>query len=117
MNAIQFVNVDTLLKDVKRDLMFHTILNMRHYKLTVQDAQYLAQDFLAVLPAATIEDLLSKLYELGKNYEEARIVFIKYAVPYFEEKDQKVLLQAKSYIKQGNVDKALEVLKKENMYE
>lgn len=117
MEDIQFVDVKKLLKDVKRDLMFYIILNLKRYKIMVQDAQYLAQDFLAVLPAATIEDLLSKLSVLGENYEEARIVFIKYAVPYLEEKDQKKLLQAKSYIKQGSVDKALEALKKENVYE
>lgn len=112
MNVIQFVNVNTLLKDVKRDLMFHTILNMRHYKLTVKDAQYLAQDFLVVLPATTIEDLLLKLYELGKNYEEARIVFIKYAVEYYEQKEQKILHEARKCIKKGDIDKALEILKK-----
>ncbi len=96
-----------LTKDVQRDLMFQVILDMRHYKITMQQAQSLAKEFVTFFPVDDIHIFLHKLYELGKIYEEVRPVFIKYARSYYEMEKQDVLSQISSYIQQNDIDHAL----------
>lgn len=109
----QTVNNDLTktISDVKRDIMFHIILNMRHFKITMQDAQNLAQDLLKIFPVSTMEDLLTKLRNLGTIYEEVRIVFIKYAVPYYEEQKNNILRTVPGHIQKQEYDTAIKLLK------
>ncbi len=109
---------DTLEKmtsDVKRDLMFYMISNMRKYELTMKDAKYLAKDFLSIFPVKTVEDLLTELYFLGQMYPEARAVFVKYAKPYYEAKSHYLLESAIAYVREGDLEKALSLLKRRNL--
>ncbi len=105
------VSVKQLISDIERDLLFHIILNMRHRKISVGEAQLLAQDFLTLLPSKDKEELLNKLNELGKIYLEANQVYVKYAGPYEEEKRQEVLKAMRDHIKKGEIEQALAVAK------
>ncbi len=103
--------VSEAIQDIKRDLLFHVILNMKRNLLSLEDTKYLAEDFLQIFPVFSIAELLKKLNELGKIYKEARIVFIKYANLYYEEEKTYLLYQIPPYIKNGEIDKAIEVMK------
>lgn len=111
MPAVSDVTLKQLTSDVERDLLFHIILNMRHRKISVGEAQHLAQEFLALLPAKDKEELLSKLGELGKTYIEAQQVYIKYAGPYKEEKRQQTLTVMRDFIKKGKIEQAIAAAK------
>ncbi len=98
-----------LVSDVERDLFFHIILNMRHRKISIGEAHYLAQDFLKMLPVQDKEGLLKKLLELGQMYAEVREVYIKYSIPHEEEKRNKLLDIMRNHIQKGDIEKAIEV--------
>lgn len=103
--------LEKLIRDVKRDLMFQVILNMRHFKLTQEDARYLAQDFLKIFPIQSEKELLDKLFQLGQKYIETRTVFIKYASSYYEKEKQRILQAIPPYLKNGDIEKALTIMK------
>ncbi len=104
-------DMTTIVRNVKRDLLFHIILHMRHYKITMEDAQSLAKEFLETLPVSTIEGLLLSLHTLAKTYEQARIVYIKYALPYYEEQKRYILTSVPPLIQRGDIEKAIALLK------
>lgn len=104
-------DLEKLISDVERDLLFHIIMNMKHRKISIGEAHYLAQDFLKFLPVQDKEDLLKKLLDLGKKYEEAREVYIKYGTPHEEEKRNKLLEAMRDHIKNGDIEKAIETAK------
>lgn len=106
---------DTELKkyisDIKRDLLFYVISNLQESKMTLGQAKYLAQDFLALMPARDKGDVLDKLYSLTSIYLEARAVFAKYIGPYEEEKTAKKLTTAREYMQKKEYEKAIAVMK------
>lgn len=97
--------------DVERDLLFHILTNMKHRKITVGEAQDLAKDFLAVLPVHDKMQLLDALNDLAKDHPEARAVYAKYAPPVYEKQRDEKLAKMAEYIKNGDIEKALEVAK------
>lgn len=107
-------NFENFLSDVERDLLFHIIFNLRRSKISLNEAQSLAKDFLALLPAEDKEQLLKKLEGLGQEYPEANEVYLKYATPHYESKNQHALDEMSEYIRQGDIEKAIEVGKKAN---
>lgn len=86
-------------------------MNMKHRRISISEAHHLAQDFLKLLPAQDKEDLLKKLSGLANTYAEAREVFLKYHTPYEEEKRNKLLSTMRDHIKNGDIEKAIEVAK------
>lgn len=111
MSAVSDTTLKQLTSDIERDLLFHIILNMRHRKISVGEAQHLAQEFLALLPAKDKEELLNKLSELAKTYIEVQQVYVKYAGPYTEEKRKETLAAVRDFIKKGKTEQAIAVAK------
>lgn len=105
------MNLTQIIADVKRDLLFHVIQNMKHKNLDMRDARYLAQDVMSIFPVFTIDELLEKLSKLSSIYKEARAVYIKYANLYFETKRQYLLTVVPPSIHRGEIDQALSLLK------
>lgn len=99
------------LDQVEKDLVQHIYNNIEKDKLSPIKAKTLAQEFLKLLPAKDKEDLLDKLNKLGQNYEEARQVYADYAIPYEQEKRQRLLDTMREQIKNGNIEKAIEIAK------
>lgn len=97
--------------DIKRDLLFHVISNLREEKMTLGQAKYLAKDFLALMPAYDKGDVLDKLYSLTSVYLEAKAVFAKYIGPYEEEKTAQKLTLARQYMKKNEFEKAIAIMK------
>ena len=105
------MNTQQLLENVEGDLLSAIIENMKHNKITTQEAQQLAKDFLALLPIHDKYDLLKKLKDLGGKYDEAQSVFLKYAKPEEEKDRHEKLVSMAEHIKNGDIDKALGVAK------
>ena len=95
------MDTKTITDNVKRDVMTQIILNMRHMRLSLSDAEQLAQDFLEIFPVANSDEFFVKLFDLSKDYKEIRKVFLKYAGPYYEEKRQSSLKTVREHMERG----------------
>lgn len=104
-------DVQSVYSDLERDLLFQIILNMRHRKISVSEAQRLAQEFLTLLPAIDKEELFNKLHDLGEKYPEARAVYVKHAVPLSEEQRQQTLSTMLAHVRNGNIEQAIAIAK------
>lgn len=100
-----------LTEEVEKDLVDHIITNLEESKLTVEQAQALAKEFLALLPFQDKHDLVQKLNSLSEKYDEAKAVYVKYAGPVEEEERQRKITEMANHIKAGNIEEALAVAK------
>lgn len=107
-------SVQDLVEQVERELLDEIIANMETDAMSLEDAEQLARDFLAVLPAADKEDLLRKLQGVGEKYIAARSVYLKHAAPHEEQKRQELLDTMSTHIKSGNIEEALTIAKGAN---
>lgn len=104
------------LMDVEKDLLLHVTLNLKKGKISKNQAQKIAQNFLALFPIYSQEDLIKKLRTLSFTCEEGLEVFLKYAQPFYEEKKEEALQAALKEIKTGNLERALAIVKEANYY-
>lgn len=106
-------SLDSLLKDIENELLDHIENNLDANKLSVEQAKLLAKEFLDILPPHDKHDLLEKLKVLSQKHpNEVMDIYIKYAKPEYEnDRDARLHLMA-HHIKQGEIDKALEISKK-----
>lgn len=111
MAADDIPNLSKLVEEVERDLLSHIYANLKTKDITAVDAQKIAQDFLKLLPFKDKKDLLDKLNALGNTYRTAQEVYVKFGVPYEEQERQRKLDLMREHIKNGEIDKALEVAK------
>ncbi len=111
MQNILNIDLQTLLDDVEAELLSRIIVESEQKQLTRDKAAQLARDFLDLLPPQDKVDLLHKLGQLGEKYPEFRRMYIKYASEYEEELRQKKLQLMSEHIKQGEIEKALQVAK------
>lgn len=104
-------DIQNLYNDIEKDLLSHIILNMQQRKISTEDAQKLAREFLALLPAKDKEDLLNKLKNLGEKYPEAKSVYVKYYASEDEEQRQNKLQGMLEHVRAGNIEQAINVAK------
>ena len=102
---------DPLTEAIEKELVSHIIENLEGSKLSVEDAQKLAQEFLALLPFQDKHDLVKKLNALSHKYDEAKAVYLKFAGPIEEEERLKKIAQMAAHIKAGNVSSAIIIAK------
>lgn len=97
--------------DVEEELLREIITRLEKGSLTVDNAQKLAKEFLALLPVKDQQDLLEKLHTLSGKNTDARGIYLKYAIPLEEqERHQKLELMSK-HIHSGNIEQAIAVAK------
>lgn len=99
------------LSEVKKEILFQIINNLKHHDISVEEAQNLAKDFLSLFPVNTKEELFDKIHSLSERYPEAREAYIKFASPYENEKSQRIVVAMQQHIQQGNYQKVLELAK------
>lgn len=107
-------SVEKLVSNVERELLFHIIKNMKQRKISIAEAHHLAKDFMNILPVKDKEDLLNKLKKLSRRYPEASELYVKYIIPHEEEKREQLLNTMRSHIQNGDIEKAIDVVKGEN---
>ncbi len=99
------------LTDVERSLLEHITTSLQQRKMTQEEAQQLARDFLSLLPPKDKEDLLNKLHTLSTKYDEANAVYLEYARKDEEQKRDYLLHQMSMHIKNGEIEKAIAIAK------
>lgn len=105
---IKEMDIQQQVEDVKRELVGLIIKHLRENKIPADKAKKLAEDFLKILPISDQQDLLDKLKTLGENYQEAKELYVDELKRVSEQKRNETLSQMRDYIKQGNIDRAIE---------
>lgn len=103
--------VDPLTDDVEKELVQHILENIGEDKLSLENAQKLAQEFLTLLPFKDKTDLVQKLNTLGQEHDEVKPIYLKYAAPMEEEARLKKIEEMSAHIKAGNIEHAITVAK------
>lgn len=99
--------INELVKDIERDLLINIILSLRHKRMTKKEAKKLSASYLKGFPFRDSEDLFLSLRVLSDKFREARKVYIKYAVDYYDLKDKKILSEMRFYMNTNEIDKAI----------
>lgn len=97
-------------KDMKRDILFHIILEVKRGELSVSDAQDLAAGFLSILDSKTLPKLFGELKILGDFYPQALAVYVKYGKKYDLEKGSFLVASVLPYIHRQDIEAALKLL-------
>ena len=97
--------------EVERELLGRILVGMKNGSLSIAKARLLAKAFVDGLPLDD-DGLCRMLDSLADEYREARVVYIKYAIPYKEEKRKQKIAVVTGYVRRGDVENALKVLKK-----
>ena len=104
-------NLQQFIEQVEKDLLEHIVESMKDRKVSVEEAQSLARDFLALLPPQGKTDLLNILRSLAGKHPLVINVYHDFAVAESNEERDKKLDLAAQHIQQGEIEKALEVVK------
>src|SRR6266568_2294964 len=99
--------------DIENALLDIITNNLDQEKMTVEEAQKIAKEFLALLPLQDKKDLLEKLYKFGLKHTETKNLYLKFAKPVEEEERQRKLTLMSEHIKNGLLEHALAVAKGE----
>ena len=108
------MDIQQEVEEIKRELVELIIKHLRENKLPAERARKLAEDFLSILPISDQKDLLGKLKNLGANYQEAKEIYVDELTKISEQKRNETLSQMRDHIRQGSIDKAVEVAKSLN---
>ena len=96
------------IKAAERELLARILVSMKDGSMPIAKAKQLAKEFVYCLPAD--EDSLCRILDnLADQYQEARAVYISYAIPYKEQKRREKVEMVTAYIRKGDVEKALQV--------
>jgi hypothetical protein len=100
-------NLEELIKDVERDLLVNILVSLKHKRMTKAQSIKLSKLFLTGFPIKDFESLFSALSTLSRDYSEARKVYVKHAVNYFDFKDKEKLENMRFYIGKKDYEKAI----------
>ncbi|HZE87795.1 MAG TPA: hypothetical protein VE090_06385 [Methylomirabilota bacterium] len=101
---------DTIV-DIEKELLSEIIKRLDQEKMSPEEAQSLAKEFLSLLPIQDQKDLLNKLYKLSQDNRATQGIYLKYAKPHEENETQKKLELMSQHIQQGNIEEALSIAK------
>jgi uncharacterized membrane-anchored protein YjiN (DUF445 family) len=104
-------DIQEMVVDIERDLLEEIIKRLDTDKMSPDDAQKLAQEFLSFLPIQDKKDLLEKLLKLSHDNSATQSIYLKYAKPYEENERQRKLTLMSQHLQQGNIEEALSVAK------
>lgn len=102
-----------LVEEIEKELLAEISKNLKDNKLTVEEAQALAKEFLSLLPIEDKKDLRDKLYALSKENKEAVGLYVQYANNYDTQERNRKLTQMSQLIKNGEIENALAIAKEE----
>lgn len=93
-------------------ILFQLTTNIKNGKLTVDEAQKIAQAYLKLQPTSR-EDLLQGVINMGHTYPVLGAVIASFSKEYDEEFKNDVLSQMHEKIHTGDIDSAVELGKQE----
>lgn len=102
---------ENVVRDVEKQLLLEILSNLDRNKITGEQAQKQAKEFLSLLPFQDQKDLLDKLFKLSQANIEAVGVYLKYAKPIQDAEKEKQLELISMHIKNGEIEHAISVAK------
>lgn len=96
---------------IEKELLIIITTHLQEKKISQDEAQKLAQDFLKILPVKDKFDLLQKLKLLAGTYEEAKPLYIIEKNKVFQEGKEKILTEVSHLIKNGGIEQATTLIK------
>lgn len=97
--------------DIEKELINQIIIRLDQNKMTPDDAQNLAKEFLSFLPIRDKKDLLAKLLKLSQDNQAAQDIYLQYAKPHEESETQRKLTLMSQHLHAGKIEEALAVAK------
>ena len=104
-------NLQEEITDIERELLDEIIARLNQNKMSPEEAQKLAKEFISLLPIKDQKDLLEKLSKLSKANQATAGIYLKYAKPYEENESQRKLELMSQHLHQGNIEEALHIAK------
>ncbi len=98
-------------KVVEGELVEIIIQNLKNNKMSTEQAQKLASDFLAVLPITDQQDLLNKLKILEEQHPETETLYVSEITKITNQKRDQTLLGMRKAIQKGDMNSAIAIAK------
>lgn len=105
------MDIDEEVEKIKKELLDLVVENLKQNKIEADVAQAEARELLAMLPVEDHKDLLSKLKNLGEEYDDFNKIYLDELEKDSELKRNEALNQMRDHIKQGQVDNAISAAK------
>jgi hypothetical protein len=103
--------VQQFVKDIEKELLVQVISNLDQKTITDDKAQKLAKDFIALLPVKSKKILVIKMRNLAHSYKEVAKVYFDIAESIYKEERSRKSKIASRYIAQGDLDRAIRIVK------
>ena len=104
-------DLNEIIKDVERDLVVNLTIAMRHKRITGIEARNIAKEFMADFPYESSMELFKKLNKMSDEFRVVRKVYIKFALDYEREKDEKIIKIMRNYMKINDFENAINTAK------
>ena len=95
--------------EVEKELLDVIIARLDQEKMSPEEAQKLAQEFLSFLPIQDQRDLLTKLLKLSQDNPSTKGIYLTYAKPYEENERERKLKLMSEHLHKGEIEHALTV--------
>lgn len=97
--------------EFEREMLIKIIIGLRYGKISNEQAQQLAGEYLMAVREENAENILSKIYTMAGTFNDILELYIRLASKHFTEKKEQILTQAREYMNIQQYDVALNVLK------
>lgn len=104
-------STQAIVDSVEKELVTEILDNVEQNRMTTEEAQTVAQEFLSLLPMQDKHDLLEKLRQFSKHHTEGKSLYIKYGGPIEEAERQQKLTLMSQHIQNGQIEHAINVAK------
>ena len=71
-------SLNTLVKDIERDLVVNLTLGVKHKRVKLKDARDISREFMASYPYKNKKELFDTLYKISEEQGLARKVYVKH---------------------------------------
>ena len=94
----------TLQTNFEKELLFNLIFSLKRKKITKEQGQKIAKEFLRVLRTSEdAESFISEISKIAPYYLEIRETFLKVASQYEKENVQERLVSTRAILEGGNI--------------
>lgn len=100
--------------DIEKTLIDEIFKRINQEKISLEQAQKLTEEFLALLPVNDQKELLEKLRELSQTNTDAQGVFLDYIKSSEAQETSTKLDHMSRHLHQGNIEEALAIAKGES---
>jgi hypothetical protein len=97
--------------EIEKELLELIVSRLDQEKMSPEEAQNLAKEFLSLLPIDDQRDLLQKLHKLSQDNRATQGIYLRYAKPHEENEAQRKLILISEHLHKGEIEHALAIAK------